>query len=140
MESVARNPYSSTRPVFDLIPGGQTKSYDKASEDVIERLQVIESQNAEILRMLGMAIQDESGQETSSSVKLLWRMFLSCQIVGFATLIVAELGRLAFEPTKNLRFLGLGLIFVAIESVLVAKFLQNRGGSHGSEATADTDL
>src|SRR5947209_1092917 len=111
MESVARNPYSVTRPVFDLIPGGRKGIYDEEPDEILERLQVIENQTAEIHRILNMSIQGESDESVNSSLRSVWRVFWLCQIVGFGSLVVVELGLLASDTTKNLKFVGLGLIF-----------------------------
>lgn len=139
MESAVRNPYSSTRPVFDLIPGGRKDIYDKESDEILETLQAIEKHTAETYRMVDVLVQGGAEESVSSSAKSVWRLFWSCQIIGFSSLIGAELGRLGLDATKNLRFLGLGLIFVALECVLVAKFLDYRGVSYGRKETPDTD-
>ena len=120
MEPAARIPYSVSRPTFDLITGGQRSLSDWQSDDIVERLETIEIQTADIHRTLQAWFHTKA--EVSTRGLALWRVFWPCQIIGFVSLVLVEMVGLTPTATKNLKFAGLGLIFVALESALVAKF------------------
>jgi len=130
-ESAARNPYRLTRPVFDLIPGGRVDTRDLESDEFAERLRKIEDQNAEILQILGRG--DLRTTQEVLPLKPLWYLFWLCQIIGLASLLMAEIGLSTIKG--DLKFLGLGLTFIALEAAFLAKFAEGQIAKHGKEKT-----
>jgi len=132
MESAARNPYRLTRPVFDLIPGGRVDRDELESYDLTERLRTIESQNREILEILAPLSEGETGLVSKSAVKPLWYLFWVCQISGLVSLVMADLPRL-LTIKGDVKFLGLALTFIGLESAFLAKFAERRVTKHAEE-------
>src|SRR6266550_187304 len=82
-------PYNLRRPVFELIEGSGARAFDEV-QDLPSRIRTIELQTAEIREMLLVSVASERDAK-ASSIKSLRKLFWFSQIVGFASLVIAEL-------------------------------------------------
>ncbi len=78
--------------------------------------------------------QESSVSKSSSARKTLWRTFWFCQIIGLCSLLSAEfIGNADLKLVPHLKFLGLGLILVALECVFLARLSESKRMNHGEE-------
>src|SRR5258708_5030739 len=89
----------------------------------------------------GNGSEDSHKDVETSGVKSLWNVLWASQIIGLASLVFAELVT-GLGPTSksNLKFLGLGLTFIALECVFLAKLREWRGAMHGGEKDMPADV
>src|SRR5258708_2941091 len=134
-------PYDLRRPIFELIEGNGAEDSSFETKDLLKRIRAIELQTAEIREILQLSTEDTHKDIETSGVKSLWNVFWVSQIIGLASLVVAELVT-GLGPTSksNLKFLGLGLTFIALECVFLAKLREWRGAMHGGEKDIPADV
>jgi hypothetical protein len=125
-------PYDLRRPVFELIEGSGARAFDDV-QDLPSRVRAIELQTAEIREMLQVSVESRR-DANASSIKSLWNLFWFSQIVGFASLVIAELTSVFGKSiVSNLKFLGLCLTFIALESALLAKLASRSAKINGEQ-------
>lgn len=134
-------PYDLRRPIFELIEGNGVEDSTFDIKDLLKRIRAIELQTAEIHEILQLSTEDSQKDIETSAVKSLWNLFWVSQIIGLASLVVAELiTSLGSNITSNLKFLGLGLTFIALECVFLVKLREWRGAMHGGEKDQPADV
>jgi hypothetical protein len=125
-------PYDLRRPPFELIEGSGARDFDEV-QDLPGRIRAIELQTAEIRELLQGSVESQRDAK-ASSIKALWRLFWFSQIVGFVSLVIAELTSYFGKGTlSNLKFLGLCLTFIALESALLAKLASRSVNTNGKQ-------
>ena len=127
------SPYDVRRPVFELIEGNGVEEVSFETRDLLKRIRAIELHVIEIREILQLSTVGTQTEIRASAIKSLWKVFWISQTIGLASLVTAELTKTFGRITADLKFLGLGLTFIALESVFLAKLRVGRKIGNGEE-------